>query len=76
MDKLVDGIATIILEIILDILSTAIACIIIGIIVTPLWNWLIPVLFHLSKITWLQGWGISFLCEILFKGTTTISNKD
>jgi len=33
-----------------------------------LWNWLIPSLFGLVKITFIRSWGLLMLCSILFKG--------
>lgn len=36
-----------------------------------LWNWIMPTIFGLTKITVVQAWGVNFLCGILFKGTTT-----
>lgn len=33
-----------------------------------LWNWLMPSLFGITKITWLQALGVNFLSGILFKG--------
>lgn len=32
-----------------------------------LWNWLMPVLFGLKSITWLQAFGLNVLCGLLFK---------
>jgi len=32
-----------------------------------LWNWLMPVIFSLGKITIWQAWGLCFLTGILFK---------
>ena len=31
-----------------------------------LWNWLIPTIFGITKITLGQAWGISLLCGLLF----------
>lgn len=31
-----------------------------------LWNWLMPTIFGITKITLGQAWGISLLCGILF----------
>lgn len=42
-----------------------------SIIVMLLWNWLMPVLFGLKTITWLQAFGLSFLCGMLFKSSNT-----
>lgn len=39
-----------------------------GIIVLMLWNWLMPVIFGLPEITYLQAWGLVLLCHMLFKG--------
>ncbi|MBI5077109.1 hypothetical protein HZB94_01890 [Candidatus Falkowbacteria bacterium] len=35
-----------------------------------LWNWLMPALFNIKTITFLQAWGISFLASILFKSSS------
>jgi hypothetical protein len=32
-----------------------------------LWNWLMPEIFHLPEINWLQAWGLSLLSGFLFK---------
>ena len=39
-----------------------------GILVTLLWNWLMPSLFALKEISLLQGFGILLLSKILFSG--------
>ena len=36
-----------------------------------LWNWLMPVLFSLTTITFWQAWGLVFLTSILFKRTNS-----
>jgi len=36
-----------------------------------LWNWLMPVLFSLTTITFWQAWGLVFLTAILFKSTNS-----
>lgn len=50
----------------LSIVITAAVALLLGWIVMMLWNWLIPDLFGLKEITYLQGWGIAFLCQTLF----------
>lgn len=40
-----------------------------------LWDWLMPTIFGLPEITWLQAWGLLFLCGLLFKSHIT-TNKD
>lgn len=39
-----------------------------GILVSIVWNWLVPSIFGLTTISWLQGWGLTFLIGLL---TTT-----
>lgn len=40
-----------------------------------LWNWLMPTIFGITKITLGQAWGISLLCGLLFgQGSSEISN--
>jgi hypothetical protein len=46
-----------------------------GFIVMLLWNWLMPFLFALPTVNFIQGWGIAFLSSLLFKGTTTTSKS-
>ena len=41
-----------------------------------LWDWLMPALFGLPEITWLQAWGLLALCSFLFKGYTNINKKE
>ena len=64
-------------------LSTAIATIVVGLAlivflsfllalpVMLLWDAVIPAIFGLPEITWLQAWGLSLLCGLLFKSHTT-----
>lgn len=40
-----------------------------------LWNWLMPLIFGLTEITWFQAWGLLFLCGSLFKSNIS-SVKD
>ncbi len=39
-----------------------------GLVVMLLWNWLMPALFGLPVLTWLQAVGLLVLCHVLFKG--------
>ncbi|MDR0956132.1 MAG: hypothetical protein LBM73_03335 [Candidatus Nomurabacteria bacterium] len=34
-----------------------------------LWNWLMPAIFHLCRISWLQAWGLGALIDLLFSGS-------
>ncbi len=40
-----------------------------GFVVMLLWNWLMPDIFGLRKITYWQAWGLVVLSHILFKST-------
>ena len=40
-----------------------------------LWNWLMPAIFGLKTISWLQALGLSVLCGLLFKSSTSSSSK-
>ena len=39
-----------------------------GVVVTHLWNWLMPAMFGLKAITWKQGIGLLLLSKILLGG--------
>lgn len=40
-----------------------------------LWNWLMPTIFGITKITLGQAWGISLLCGLLFGQNVYESNN-
>lgn len=44
----------------------AFVSVVLSIPVLLLWNWLVPTIFGITKITLGQAWGISLLCGILF----------
>ena len=39
-----------------------------GWVVQLLWNWLVPEIFGLRRLSYWQAWGLLVLCWILFKG--------
>jgi len=45
-----------------------------GLAVMLLWNWLMPDIFGLKRLTYWQAWGLLLLCSILFKGFGSGSN--
>ena len=54
----------------------ALVCVIAAWPVMVLWNWLVPVLFvTVPVIDFWQALGISILCGLLFKSTTTTNSK-
>jgi len=72
MDKVCKAVGAIVVGLCL----IAIGALLTGWIVMLLWNWLMPMLFGLIKITYIEGWGICFLSGLLFKGTTTVKTND
>ena len=40
-----------------------------------LWNWLMPDLFELPRLTFWQAWGIFWLASILFKASSSSSSS-
>jgi hypothetical protein len=46
----------------------SIAFVLFGYVVEHLWNWLMPAVFGLKTITWLQALGLMILGKILFGG--------
>lgn len=40
-----------------------------------LWNWLMPMLFKLPTLTWIEALGLNLLCGFLFKGTNVNYKK-
>lgn len=61
--------------IIVAIIIGGIACLFMAILVKLLWNWLMPNIFGLKTITFWQAFGLSFLCDILFKSHSSSSKK-
>ena len=57
--------------IVVSLFIIAIAALIGGIVIMWLWNWLMPVIFGLTTITYLQGAGLAALCGLLFKNNST-----
>lgn len=40
-----------------------------------LWNWLMPMIFGLTTLTFWQAFGLMLLCELMFKGSSSTSNS-
>ncbi|MBN1150630.1 hypothetical protein JXA84_05350 [candidate division WOR-3 bacterium] len=51
------------------ILFAAVFALLGGLFVKILWNWLMPCLFSLPRISYWQAWGLVILSQILFKQT-------
>jgi hypothetical protein len=58
------------------ILIVAIVSIILALPTMLLWNWLMPILFGLTKITFWQALGINIFTGILFKSSNTQTNNN
>jgi len=66
----------VILEGILKIMAiVSLVCLLLGLPLMLLWNWLMPLIFGLSKISFWQAVGLNLLASILFARTTTTNNK-
>ena len=50
----------------------AILVVILGYPLMLLWNWLMPELFGLSEVTFLQAIGLNILCTILFRPSINV----
>ncbi len=61
------GVLGIVGKIIVGVLIAAGMALFFGFVVMWLWNWLMPDIFGLSKISFWQGWGLVVLSHILFK---------
>lgn len=57
------------------IIIMLVSALITGAIVMLFWNWLMPAIFGLGVITYWQGWGISFLSALLFKGNVKVESQ-
>ncbi|MBT4376740.1 hypothetical protein HOD29_05175 [archaeon] len=40
-----------------------------------LWNWLMPVIFGLIKLTFWQSWGIMMLSGLIIKSSSSVSSS-
>ena len=40
-----------------------------------LWNWLMPVIFGVTKVTFWQAWGLTFLTGLLFNRSSSSNGK-
>jgi hypothetical protein len=49
------------------VIIAAVMALLLGFVVMWLWNWLMPDIFGLTKITFWQAWGLVVLSHILFK---------
>ncbi len=56
---------------VLTIFIIAVVSIIAAIPTFFLWNWLMPTIFGIVKITFWQAWGVNFLAGVLFKSSST-----
>lgn len=54
----------------------ALICILLGLPLMLLWNWLMPDIFNLPQIGFWQAVGLQVLSTLLFKSTTSNTKKD
>jgi hypothetical protein len=66
----------VILEGILKIMAiVSLVCLLLGLPLMLLWNWLMPIIFGLSEISFWQAVGLNLLASILFARTSTTTNN-
>ena len=71
MDKFLKALVGVIIV----LAATVLAAFIEGVFVMWLWNWLMPMIFGLTTISYIEGFGISFLCGMLFTRTVNKENN-
>jgi len=54
--------------VVLGVIGAALFALVFGWLVMILWNWLMPLIFHLGEITYWQSFGIVILAKLLFGG--------
>lgn len=47
-----------------------------GTVTMLLWNWLMPEIFGLIKLTWIQAFGLTLLIKCLFGNIVNFNNKN
>lgn len=62
---------TIIIEFVIGFIVVIGIGLLYGILVFYLWNWLMPIIFGLTKITFFQAIGVTLLSSFLFKSTNS-----
>ena len=48
---------------------------VIALFVFLLWNWLMPSLFNLPRLTYIQAWGLTLLTSFLLRSGTSKKNE-
>lgn len=71
MDNFLAAIGAIIMAILIMVLASFIG----GFFVMIFWNWVIPTIFGLTTITYVQAVVLNLLCGCLFKSVTTNNSK-
>lgn len=69
---------TVVIAILTSLILLAVAAIVGILIALPLmllWNWLMPSLFNLREIGFLEAYGLYFLSNILFKSSQSSNDK-
>ena len=61
----------IIKKILLALVVGLVSSLLLGFPLMLLWNWLMPLIFELKEITFLQSTGLVFLSSILFRDTSS-----
>jgi hypothetical protein len=62
-------------RVLLGLLVIALLGILLGLPLQLLWNWLMPTIFNLPKITFWQAMGLNIMASILFKDNSIKNDK-
>ena len=62
-------------DLLIDFISALLACLIFALPFMWLWNWLMPMIFGLMKINYLQALGLKILCAFIFKTNIKTQKK-
>jgi type VI protein secretion system component VasF len=60
---------------VIALVTAVVLSLIFGWFVMLLWNWLMPLIFGLTTLTYWQSVGLSMLCSFLFKSSSTSATK-
>lgn len=60
---------------IMTCVTVAILAVVMALPIMLLWNWLMPEIFELGKITFMQSLGLFLLCSLLFKQGSNSTDK-
>lgn len=64
-----------IIIILVGLLLVAVTALLFSLPVMLLWNWLMPIIFGLKTITWMQAFGLMLLSGMLFRSSSSSKSE-